>query len=211
MKLGRFIQMIFIALLLLAMLTAGGCASKTSKSVERTDPNTTIDLSGRWNDTDSRGVSTEIITDCLSQGWLDNWKADNPTTPKPRVIVGTVINKSHEHINVETFIKDIQRALINSGKVRFVSSRSERRELRRERRDQQSGLTSDETKSAIGEEKGANFMLKGSIKTILDEEGGKKVIFYQTDLELHNIETNDIVWIGQKKIKKVIKRSSTRI
>ena len=33
----------------------------------------------------------------------------------------------------------------------------------------------------------------------------KKVVYYQIDLELTNMETNEIVWIGDKKIKKFVK------
>ena len=49
-------------------------------------------------------------------------------------------------------------------------------------------------------------MLKGVLNSILDEAGGVKVIFYQVDLELFDMENNRKVWAGQKKIKKQIER-----
>jgi hypothetical protein len=49
-------------------------------------------------------------------------------------------------------------------------------------------------------------MMTGQINTIEDREGGKQVMFYQTDLTLTNVETNEKVWLGQKKIKKFIER-----
>lgn len=122
------------------------------------------------------------------------------------VIVGTIRNRSHEHINVQTFAKDLERALINSGEVEFVASAAEREELRDERLDQAT-QASEDTAKEHGMETGADYMLKGSINTIKDKEGGETVMFYQVNLELIDIQNNKKVWIGEKKIKKYIKQS----
>ena len=50
-------------------------------------------------------------------------------------------------------------------------------------------------------------MLQGSINTIKDEIKGKYVILYQVNLELIELESNLKAWIGQKEIKKYVKRS----
>lgn len=189
-------------LLLIALVA--GCAAGTK--VTRVSEEETIDLSGNWNDTDSRLVSQEMIADCLSRPWLDEFIAQ--TRKKPRVIVGTVRNRSHEHINTQTFVKDLERELTNSGRVVFVASREQREEIRQERMEQQL-YASPETMKALGREYGADFMLQGQINTILDEAGGKRLKYYQVELELINLETNEKVWIGQKKIKKVVERPST--
>ena len=189
----------------LVAVLAAGCAPK----VTRVASNTVTDLSGRWNDTDSQQVATAIVTDCLSQAWLDEWKAGNKNT-RPIVIVGTIVNKSQEHINTDTFIKDIERALINSGKVRFVSSSTERDEVRQERWDQNEGHTSEKTRSAVGQETGANFIMKGSINSIVDQYNNEAAVWYQVNVELHNITTNEIAWVGQHKIKKFVERSQVR-
>jgi len=179
-----------------------GCSTKVS----RVESDSTMDLSGKWNDTDSRLVSEEMIKDALNQRWIYEWEAKNE---KPTVIVGKVVNKSHEHINVETFTKDVERALLNSGRVRFVATKSEREQIREERTDQQE-FASAETKSDFGEERGANLMMSGSINTIVDQEGKKAVIYYQINMELTNLESNEKTWIGEKKIKKYVERASTK-
>jgi uncharacterized protein (TIGR02722 family) len=189
---------------IVAMVLLMGCASGTK--VTRVSEEETIDLSGNWNDTDSRLVSQEMIADCLSRPWLDDFLSQNKK--KPRVIVGTVRNRSHEHINTQTFVKDLERELTNSGRVVFVASREQREEIRQERMEQQM-YSSPETMKALGREYGADFMLQGQINTILDEAGGKRLKYYQVELELINLETNEKVWIGQKKIKKVVQRPST--
>jgi uncharacterized protein (TIGR02722 family) len=189
-----------ILLLVCAALVVTGCAGK----VKRVETDEVIDLSGRWNDTDSRLVSEEMIKDCLSRPWIDKFQ-ETHGEKLPVVIVGTVRNRSSEHINVQTFAKDLERALLNSGQVDFVAAKDERDELREERKEQ-AKYSSEETAKAFGEEIGADFMLKGTINSILDKIQGKAVIFYQVNLELMNLETNRKVWIGDKKIKKFVKR-----
>jgi len=179
-----------------------GCAST---KVERVGVDTTTDLSGRWNDTDSRLVSEEMVKDALSRPWLERYtKAHGGQAPT--VIVGTVTNRSSEHINVQTFTKDLERELTNDGRVQFVASKSEREEVREERHEQQTEA-SQETAKGLGKEIGADYMLKGTINSILDEAGGTKAVYYQVDLQLFDVEKNLLVWSGQKKIKKIIEKS----
>ena len=186
---------------LIGIIVFSGCSS--SKQVTRVDADTTIDLSGRWNDTDSGMVADEMIDDCLNHPWINEHGIS--TGGRPVVIVGGIRNKSMEHIPVATFITHIERAFINSGKVRTVSSSSERGEIRQERADQ-GEFAALETVKQMGREKGADYMMTGEINTIEDRVEGKQVVFYQTDLTLTNIETNEKVWIGQKEIKKFIGR-----
>ena len=176
--------------------------------VKREDPNTVTDLSGKWNDTDSRKVSQEMIQDVLSQQWLN--KFNRKQSRVPTVIVGKVRNLSHDHINTRTFIADIRRALINSGEVDFVASSEERGEIRSERRDQDLN-SSEATRKEMGNETGADFMLKGSINSIVDAINGEQVRFYQIDLTLIDLSSNRMVWAGQQKIKKSIEKSGFRL
>lgn len=185
---------------LAAAVLLAGCTSK----VTRIQSDSTTDLSGSWNDTDSRLVAQEMIGDCLNQRWLFKW---DEMKKRPTVIIGKITNQSHEHISVETFCKDIERALLNSGKVDFVATKTEREQVREEKADQTENASAATAKPA-GEETGADLMLIGSINTIVDQEGGRAVVFYQTNMELIDIKTNQKVWIGEKKIKKFIRRAS---
>jgi penicillin-binding protein activator len=191
--------------LVLAVALAG-CSG--GKQVTRIDPGETVDLSGRWNDTDSRLVSEEMISDCMSRPW----KAQHVQRAgkNPSIIVGTIRNKSSEHIAVGTFVGDIERSFINSGEAEVVASPEEREQVRDERSDQQQ-YSSEETMKAWGKEHGADYMLSGVINSIEDQEGGNKVVFYQVDLNLINLETNTKVWQGQKKIKKFISNSGSKL
>ncbi|PKK83456.1 MAG: penicillin-binding protein activator LpoB [candidate division Zixibacteria bacterium HGW-Zixibacteria-1] len=191
--------------MLMGLLVAGCGGSSTQ--VTRIDPETQTDLSGNWNDTDARLVAQEMITDAVARVWITDFAA--ATGNKPVVTVGTIRNMSSEHIDTETFTADFERELINSGKVRFVASSGQRDEIRGERFDQQD-FASKETMKKIRNETGADFILMGAIKTIVDQVEGIKVVYYQTDLEMINIESMEKVWIGTKKIKKEISQGKTK-
>jgi uncharacterized protein (TIGR02722 family) len=191
----------------LLLLSLGACASGDGYVVTRTAPDSVIDLSGYWNDVDSWDVSEEMIRDSLGRPWIENWRDE--TGRRPSVIVGSIRNRSSEHINTRTFTKDLERAFVNSGRVRMVASSEERPDLRDERLDQLRNATIDTAKS-MGQEIGADFMLIGGINTIIDAAGGTEVRFYQVELELIDLESNEKVWIGQKKIKKIIDQARYR-
>lgn len=186
------------------VLALAGLMSGCATSVERVDVNKQIDLSGAWNDTDSQLVSAEMMQDVLNRVWLDEFTRSQKR--QPAVIVGEVRNLSHEHINVNTFVADLERSLINSGRVQFVASSTERKEIRDERKDQDLNA-SEATRKAMGEEQGADFMLKGTINTIIDASGKTQLRYYQVDLTLISLADNRKVWVGQKKIKKLVERS----
>jgi len=200
----KIFKLIVLVALIGTMLA--GCAS-TANNVSRISSDTVTDMSGRWNDTDSRLVAEQMVTDLVYRPWLSDFMLE--MDKKPAVIVGNVRNMSSEHIQTTTFIKDIERELINSGKVKFVATSDERKEIRTER-DEQQTFASEETAKAIAQETGADFMMKGTITSITDAIEGKAAVFYQIDLELINIESNEKVWIGSKEIKKFIARGKTK-
>ncbi len=178
------------------------CAGPKQK-VTRVPTDTVTDLSGRWNDTDSRLTAEAMIQDLLSKPWLEDYTIEY--IKKPVLVVGKIRNRSSEHINTDLFTKDIERELVNSGEVTFVASSSEREQLRDERLDQQH-FASPETMKEWASEIGADFMLLGSINSVVDAVEGQKAVFYQVNMELINIEKNTKVWIGEKKIKKLIEQ-----
>lgn len=191
------------ALALVSVIALTGCGTK----VDRVPVEDDIDLSGRWNDSDSRRVSKTMVSSPALYDRIDEYTAKNGK--KPIVIVGMIRNLSSEHIQTETFTTDLERELINSGRVTFVAADKQRAQLRDERKQQQTWST-EETAKRLAAETGADLMLQGAIKTILDQEGKKSVMFYQVDLELIDLESTVKVWIESEKIKKYIKKKSLK-
>ena len=205
---------------LLSGLLVAAMTNCTPLRVTRTSIVQVTDLSGRWNDTDSRLVAAKMLEEITNGPWLAKFQQTHLkkvqrflseenemeqamvySERKPVLIVGTILNKSHEHIEAETFIKDLERALIKEGAIRVVANSTFREKLRLERAGQ-AAFVSPETQKRLGRELGADYMLFGVINTIVDTEGNNKVVFYQVNLELADLETNELVWVGEKKIKK---------
>ena len=193
----------FLAIILSIMLLSA-CGSTT---VQRIDSSETIDLSGAWNDSDSRMTAETMVADVLSRPWINRHVSQkgNP----PTVIVGSIKNLTHEHINTNTFVSDIERELINSGMVEFVASAKERGDIRNERKDQDLNST-EATRNAAGQEVGADYMLTGQINTIIDANASTQVRYYQVDLTLISMADNRKVWVGQEKIKKLVENAKLR-
>ncbi|HEY4128680.1 MAG TPA: penicillin-binding protein activator LpoB [Gammaproteobacteria bacterium] len=188
------------------LLALTGCA--TTPKVQRISADQVTDVSGYWNDTDANLTSQEMVNQMLGEPWLPTFQGANGGKA-PTVIVGQITNLSSEHISTSTFIDDIQRQLINSGKVQFVAGKDQRSEVRDERKDQDLNATSG-TRSAMGQEVGADYMMQGTINTIIDADGNTSVKYYQVDLRLINMHDNLITWVGQKKIKKIVQQSGSR-
>jgi hypothetical protein len=195
--------------LLLLALTATACSNK---HVTRVEPDTVTDLSGAWNDTDSRLVANALIEQSVTGPWLERFY-NNHGGDSPAVIVGEFRNRTSEHIEVTVFVRDVEFAYINSGLVTVVASAEEREEIRGERDDQQDFSRAD-TRARLGQELGANYILQGDLTSIQDEEETTRlgvsrkeaIVFYQVDARLIDLETNAVVWAGQHEIKKYIER-----
>lgn len=188
-----------------SLLVFSGCASQ---SVSRVDSSEQIDLSGYWNDTDVKLVCETLINDCLASPRVEQAAAKKGDLPV--IIVGSFRNDSDEHIDTSIITKRMETAILNSGKADFVASRSERSEIRDERTEQQSWANED-TAKALANETGADFILTGSVKTIVDKAGKTAVRTYFVYGELTDIESNRKIWIGENSdIKKVIKTASAK-
>lgn len=193
---------IFALVSVVLMVGVVGCGGTT---VTRVDPDETIDLTGKWNDSDSRRVAKTMVSDALSRPWIENFSSKHERSP--RVIVGQFRNKSSEHIDMETWTKDIERELINSGRVSFVAMKEERTATREERRDQ-ARYSTQESAAELAQELGADFMMSGYLNSNIQRADGQEVRAYEVHMQLIDIETQEKVWIGSKEIKKRVEKSS---
>lgn len=186
-----------IKLLLVAALATSVIACAGTR-VSRVDTNQEIALSDRWNAKDSQLVAEEMVTDMLSFPWARDFELQN--NQRPTIIIQRISNKSHEHIAIETFVNDIKRSIIRSGRADFVAGGDERKAIRTERQDQE--LNAAKAKEQ-GQELAADFAISGSINSIVDQVGKERVTFYQVDMKLIDMANNREVWNGQKKIQKL--------
>lgn len=193
-----------IGVILIVMVFAlAGCQS--SYSVTRLASDRDLDLSGNWNDTDIRQVSEALVSSSLKSGWITQFRMKH-AGQNPVVIVGTFINRSSEHIDTAIIAKRYEIELINSGSVDLVADQAFRASVRQEREEQQY-FASEETAKALGREIGADYLLQGSVRSVLDQRGNTRVRTYYVAAELIDIETNRKVWVGEETVKKMIQQA----
>lgn len=184
--------------MLIILLLLCACA----RTVNRIDPGQTIDLSGRWNDADSRIIAERMTADLLASPRFQEYAQS--LGKKPVIIVGEIRNRTSEHIDANNFIKKFEVAIFNSGKADMVESETFRDKLRAERVQQQD-FSDPATVAEWGKETGANLMLFGEMTSETDVFNNDRIVNYITTLFLTDIETNKRVWYGQQEIKKHIK------
>ncbi len=201
MRRSGIIIISIIMLLSLALLTA----CQNSYLVSRVSSDKDLDLSGSWNDTDIRLVSEALVQSSMKGAWINNFRMKN-LGRNPVVIVGTFINRSSEHIDTAIIAKRYEMELVNSGKVDMVADQNFRASIRQEREEQQY-FASEETAKALGREIGADFLLQGAVRSVLDQQGNTRVRTYYVSAELIDIETSRKVWVGEETIKKVIQQA----
>lgn len=186
-------------------------ASCATTSVGRVSSDKVTDLTGFWNDTDVKIVCEDLINKCLASTRVNGFEAKNNRLPV--IIVGKFKNDSTEHIDTSIITEKIADAIINSGVADFVADKYEREELREERTAQnKEGFTSEETMKAMDQEIAADFMLKGSVKTMIEKAGNTTVRKYFVSAQLIDLEKNTIIWKGlNEEIKKIIKTKTPRL
>lgn len=189
---------LLIALASATLLALSGCG----RTVTRTDPETVTDLSGWWNDTDARMVADSMIETCMAGAWLTDFNGDQ-RGDRPVIVVGSVLNRTTEHISTDVFMNEIERAFIESGYVDVVAARTERGEIRGEREDQQR-FASPETAAEFGRELGADYIMMGTLDSIIDESGDTRAVYYTISLDLTDVETIRKAWMGNLEIKKIV-------
>jgi len=192
----------------ITLILVVSCSS--APKVTRVDPKTQTDLSGYWNDTDVRIVCESLINDCLKSPRVAQ-EIQSKRGKLPVVLVGRFSNESSEHIDTSIISDIMEITIFNSGKMDFVAGGATRDAIRAERQDQQI-FASEETAAALARETGADFMLFGTVRTIVDKAGNQTARTYFVRAELTNIETNERLWMGQNtEIKKIIKQPKNKL
>lgn len=201
----RFGRYLIVTVAAVAALAAG-CGTK----VENVDPTTEGYITGRWNDSDARAVADELIPECLSAAWLPEFRGQHGDT-RPRLVIGEIENNTNEHISKDVFMNELQRVLINSGTVRFVADPDLRSQLMEEV-DWQSGMAKGGGVAPDVEQgvTGADFMMLGTISSVVDQQDKKAIVFYQVELTLIDLRNWEKVWVETAERKHLVSGAKVR-
>ena len=190
---------LFVALgLALAAAPLAGCSSRTNQGARGSllQPR---DYNTSFNPEDAQGVFEDMVDDCLSKAWLDNFNDQNERDPK--LFVGVINTDPRDQIETELFTRPIEEELVNSGRVVVLASPEQRDTLRQERIDMQV-FTRESDVKAVANELGADYIMLGKVSNYTARDGAARVYFYQVVLELLDIESGQKVWIQTERIKK---------
>lgn len=194
-------------IILVSLLSLSSMLFAKEVKVKRVGAEKSKDLSGKWNDNDVQIVCNELIEKCIASPRIARFESENGRAPL--VIIGRIKNESDELLDTSIVAKRLQTAILNSGVLEFVASSNERTEIREEKFDQ-SEYASMETAKAIDNEEGADFMMQGSVRAIVETAGKESFKTYDVTLTLTNIETNRLVWQEQSTVRKYIKSKKKR-
>jgi uncharacterized protein (TIGR02722 family) len=199
----RDVKVCAAAAILAGAATGLTACGPTHRDVDRVDPETKVDLDYRFNDTDARQVWQGMVNDSTFRGWMGRWQSEHGGN-RPVMIVGPIANNTQDYINMNLFTRNFEREMLNTGNVRVVSADKVRDALRDERMQGQE-WNSPETRKLMKNELGADLMLMGDVNDVVERSLDNRQVskYYQVNLELTNIETNEKVWIGSVEIKKV--------
>ena len=207
-------KFMFTAAICFAVVIAFAACSSSPKVTRGEAGGSGSDLSGYWSAADVKIVCDTLISDALSSTRIDGYIRDftgRNRGANPTVIVGRFRNNSSEHIDTDIISGNMRTAIINSGKLDFVEGGDARDDIRAERQDQQ-GQASESTASALANETGANFMLTGDVRSIVDRAGNRSVRTYYVRASITDIETNRIIWEGENNtIQKEIRRAGAKL
>lgn len=199
----KFAKLFFVSFLMLSSVAA------FAKPVARIDAEKQKDLSGNWNDKDIRQVCETLIDDCVESSIVK--KFTKKYGRLPYVKLGPIMNLSDEFIDTTIIANKFRNAILNSGELKFVASDSEVEALRNEQLTQGDHVKMEEA-AQMGNETGADFMLQGTVKTVIDQD--KKTIqkTYYVDIELFGVESAEVVWTAENSdIVKVIDRKKVKL
>ncbi|MBI2372958.1 MAG: penicillin-binding protein activator LpoB [Deltaproteobacteria bacterium] len=190
-------------------IAASGCAPKKTVTRTASDSAEGGDLSGYWNDIDANLVATEMIKDCMSRPWAADYQEASGGKKATVKLMPAQKRTDDRNVNEEYFTRQVEKELLNSGRVKVVAGWTEQ-DMNVVERARQATHASDETVKGQGNETGADFTLQTVINSQNETDGrGGQVRAYLVNMMLINVESNEKVWMGEKKIRKVVDQAGT--
>jgi len=200
--------------LILALLPLAAAVS--CSSVKYDDPDKVETLTIDFGSTDLKTLAADMVESLNASprlAYMD--KPEKGSDKRIIMYMGTVNNRTSEHIDTEGITDAIRSSLLQGGRFRFVASKQGQEEIGEQVRFQQgSGRVDPAQARAFGKQMGAEVVLTGTLRSIEKTkgrtlEGGmtkKEDVYYQFVLECVDVETGESIWMNIKDIRKGEKR-----
>jgi len=122
---------------------------------------------------------------------------------RPVVLVGSVANKTDEHIDTRSMTDKIRTTLLQSGQVRFAAGEVRDEVVKELQYQAGSGQVDPATRKRLGRLVGPGYLLTGQISSIRKKAGRTTDLYFLFTLNLVELETGLIRWSGEQEIRKV--------
>jgi len=164
--------------------------------VSDTDVNKMPEMDARYGPQDLRRLSDEISTEIANCSILTN----QPTSPI--MIIYGVQPRTETFVDTQALTDRIKTTLTKTGRVQFVNE-ARRDQLMKEQGFQAQSAT-DDTRTAIGKQLGARYMLTGAIVEMRKTTGAQvrvsktELMYYQLTMDITDLETGIVAWSTEK-------------
>ncbi len=193
----RFLSTILSIVIISAPLfLTTGCAAFRMSVADR-DPAEASRLSAKYDHEDLLTLSTEMVEAVLSTPNFPGPKDKNPILADMGIQ-----NRTKSHLDMKAMADTITTKLMDTGKIRLTNT-NRRDALLREQGFQLTNCT-PETRSKIGKQLGAKYMMTGSLAEI-EKTSGRQVrvsekqdVYYQLTVEITDLESGLVVVKKQK-------------
>ncbi len=187
------------ALLACSLLGLTACASQ----VNYVNPDSVDTVNIDFGSTDLQMIASHEVDSLLAFPPVQRMIANGQ---RPILFVDRIRNKTMEHIDTESITDTIMTKLVQSGAFRFVDMTAATA-LRKQLDYQNNSGMVDPTKAmAMGQQIGAQYMLYGEIANITQQNSSERSVYYKFTLKLTSVRTGELIWIGEKQIRKIEKK-----
>lgn len=178
---------------LIAFALAGSLTA-CSGNVTYEDPEGTEIIGIGFSYTDLNQIANELTDSFLA---TNAWGNDTP-----RLVFGGVENRTNQHIDTQNVTDTIRTKLIQSFKFTVVAGEQGIGEMDNEIAYQQSGAVDQAAAVELGRQLGAEYVVYGRLTSIYEKRGDVQSIFYKFTFNAVNVQTRQIIWAAEERIRK---------
>lgn len=148
------------------------------------------DLTPYLNETDARVVCTDIVGQIIKSPRIERFSSQKGRDPV--VTIGTIKDETGEFFDTQIIANSLKTAILKSGILEFMANKDVRNAMRNEVIDQANHANEEQAK-AIDDEDAADYMLTGSVKLVVQNNGKKQERTYVVNIELNDLQTHRTV------------------
>jgi len=176
-----------------------GCASNVKYGDASAVETTTTD----FGSTDLQQIASKMVDSLLTFPPI----VEITGKRRPVMFVHNIKNKTSEHIDTESVTDTISTRVLRSGKFRFVDMTKVAAVKKQLNYQAGSGMVDQSKAVAMGRQIGAEYMMYGSLSSIVKRDGSTKDVYYKFTMKVMHLESGIVEWSDEKEIRKSKKKS----